>query len=277
MSKGLKKQIQEESEQLIQELLNDGDIPQDLIDSIREAEKHEFSERMGGSDITTGQPYRLSDVDDFPFGTYIQSQTGRIISRHFRMDDEYQIKQDVMLELLKDLGYQRIFDRSYYGDRSYSSALVYEKKIGDSITLIHISNVINKFLKKTKKSFIDSIGIDVHIAACEVGLERGWGDFSIASKVDAYMGTAKRTSRDKQIHSPVVACHVKELSKKVTDLELNTAIKGRLESYATYLSEKPLDIPAFQMRDVPIPFGADMTPIEAVCASHLIAHFSSGK
>jgi hypothetical protein len=163
MSKGLKKQIQEESEQLIQELLNDGDIPQDLIDSIREAEKHEFSERMGGSDITTGQPYRLSDVDDFPFGTYIQSQTGRIISRHFRMDDEYQIKQDVMLELLKDLGYQRIFDRSYYGDRSYSSALVYEKKIGDSITLIHISNVINKFLKKTKKSFIDSIGIDVHI------------------------------------------------------------------------------------------------------------------
>jgi hypothetical protein len=120
-------------------------------------------------------------------------------------------------------------------------------------------------------------GIHEHIKACEVGLAHGWGDFSIASKIDAYMGTAKRTSRDKQIHSPVVACHVKELSKKVTDLELNTAIKGRLESYATYLSEKPLDIPAFQMRDVPIPFGADMTPIEAVCASHLIAHFSSGK
>jgi len=120
-------------------------------------------------------------------------------------------------------------------------------------------------------------GINEHIKACEVGLTRGWGDFSIASKVDAYMGTAKRTSRDKQIHSPLVTCHVQQLSTKVTDPEQKTAIKERLESYATYLSENPLDIPAFQMRDVPIPFGADMTPIEAVCASHLIAHFSLGK
>jgi hypothetical protein len=120
------------------------------------------------------------------------------------------------------------------------------------------------------------IGIDVHIAACEVGLERGWGDFSIASKVDAYMGTAKRTSRDKQIHSPVVACHVTSLTRKVPNPEQRTAIQERLESYATYLSENPMDIPAFQMRDVPIPFGADLTPIEAVCASHLIANYSSG-
>jgi hypothetical protein len=116
-------------------------------------------------------------------------------------------------------------------------------------------------------------GINEHIKACEVGLVRGWGDFSIASKVDAYMGTAKRTSRDKQIHSPVVACHVNELSTKVTDVEQHSAIKERIKSYATYLSENPLDIPAFQMRDVPIPFGSDMTPIEAVCASHLIAHY----
>jgi hypothetical protein len=31
-----------------------------------------------------------------------------------------------------------------------------------------------------------------------------------------------------------------------------------------------LDIPAFQMRDIPIPFGADRTPIEVICASELM-------
>ena len=120
------------------------------------------------------------------------------------------------------------------------------------------------------------VGIGEHIKACEVGLDRGWGDFSIASKVDAYMGTAKRTSRDKQIHSPLVACHVVLLSAKVDDPTQRAAIMNRLTIYARSLEENPLDIPAFQMRDVPIPFGADLTPIEAVCASRLIANLLAG-
>lgn len=121
------------------------------------------------------------------------------------------------------------------------------------------------------------VGIGEHIKACEVGLDRGWGDFSIASKVDAYMGTAKRTSRDKQIHSPLVACHVGVLLAKVDDPSHRAAIMNRLTVYARSLAENPLDIPAFQMRDVPIPFGADLTPIEAVCASRLIANLRAGE
>lgn len=120
------------------------------------------------------------------------------------------------------------------------------------------------------------IGIGDHIEACKVGLDRGWGDFSMASKVDAYMGTAKRTSRDKPIHSPLVACHVAVLSAKVDDPTQRAAIMDRLTIYSRSLAENPLDIPAFQMRDVPIPFGADLTPIEAVCASHLIANLQTG-
>lgn len=120
------------------------------------------------------------------------------------------------------------------------------------------------------------IGIGEHIEACKVGLDRGWGDFSMASKVDAYMGTAKRTSRDKPIHSPLVACHVAVLSAKVDDPTQRAAIMDRLTVYSRSLAENPLDIPAFQMRDVPIPFGADLTPIEAVCASHLISNLQTG-
>lgn len=115
------------------------------------------------------------------------------------------------------------------------------------------------------------IGLAVHITACTEGLPIGWCDFSIRSKIDAYMGTAKRTQRDKPIHSPLIACHVAELSQKVTNTVDRDAILHRLGEYCLHLKAHPTDIPAFQMRDVPIPFGADITPLEAICASHLIS------
>jgi hypothetical protein len=157
------RELRDEQLDALQELENDSSIPQELIDAIKEANEEVMPHITGTSDIPTGQPYRLSDADDFPFGTYIQNQTGRIISRHFRMDDEYQIKQDDMLSMMEDMGYTRIFDRSYYGGRNFSSSYVYEKRTGDSITLVSVSNVINKWIKKAKKSFMDSIGIDVQI------------------------------------------------------------------------------------------------------------------
>ena len=154
-------ELREEELESIRELENDDSIPKELIEAIKEASAEAVPNF--GSDVPTGQPYRLSDSDDFPFGTYIQNQTGRIISRHFRMDDEYQIKQEDMLSMIEDMGYTRIFDRSYYGGRNFSSSYVYEKKVGDSITLVSVSNVINKWIKKAKKSFMDQIGIDVQI------------------------------------------------------------------------------------------------------------------
>ena len=57
---------------------------------------------------------------------------------------------------------------------------------------------------------------------------------------------------------------------------LPISIMNRLTIYARSLADNPLDIPAFQMRDVPIPFGADLTPIEAICASRLIANLGAG-
>lgn len=116
------------------------------------------------------------------------------------------------------------------------------------------------------------IGICEHIEACAEDLEVGWGDFAMKSKVDAYMGTAKRTARDKPIHSPLIACHVAVLSSKVDDATKKASVLERLTTYTRALAQNPLNIPAFQMRDVSIPFGADITPIEAICASRLIAN-----
>lgn len=118
-------------------------------------------------------------------------------------------------------------------------------------------------------------GIDGHLVAATDGLAVGWCDFAMSSKVDAYMGTAKRTGRDKPIHSPLITLHARALIEKCASEDIRAAMRTRLQSYAKHLSETPTDIPAFQMRDVPIPFGADATPIEFICASHVIA--SCGK
>ena len=115
------------------------------------------------------------------------------------------------------------------------------------------------------------IGIDDAIVACEVALPVGWCDFSIISKVDPYMGTAKRTSRDKPIHSPLTALHVGVLLTRVDSVGIKEHVQARMGDYAEHLGKHPTDIPAFQMRDVPIPFGADKTPLEVISASNLIA------
>jgi hypothetical protein len=83
------------------------------------------------------------------------------------------------------------------------------------------------------------------------------------------MGTAKRVARDKPIHSPLIACHVTALVDAVPSAAEKAPIEERLGAYRAHLRANPMDIPAFQMRDVPIPFGTDKTPIEVICAAWL--------
>lgn len=115
------------------------------------------------------------------------------------------------------------------------------------------------------------VGVECHIEACAEGLSVGWCDFSMAGKVDAYMGTAHRTRRDRPIHSPLIGCQVGKLISVVLNADRASALMQRLDAYSHHLSSNPLDIPAFQMRDVPIPFGSDRTPLETICASELIS------
>lgn len=114
------------------------------------------------------------------------------------------------------------------------------------------------------------VGVEQHIEACSEHLSFGWCDFAINKKVDAYMGTAKRTQRDKPIHSPLIAYYVFVLLRQIQDSTLRMKYFQRLIDYARYLNANPMDIPSFQMRDIPLRFGADITPIEVICSSFLI-------
>ena len=146
-------------------LIIDDDTPEELIEAIREAYDTDEANHQGSSlgDVTTGQPYRLSDSDDFPFGTYIQNQTGKIITKHFRISDDYQIKQASFLSVVKEMGFNRIYVREFYGHNNYGATEVWERRNGVATTLINISNVIRKWNGKVKKSFKDSIGVDVQV------------------------------------------------------------------------------------------------------------------
>jgi hypothetical protein len=105
----------------------------------------------------------LSDSDDFPFGTYIQNQTGKLITKHFRISDDYQIKQIPFISAVKEMGFNRIYVREFYGHNNYGASEVWEKRNDGVITLINISNVIRKWNGRVKKSFKDSIGVDVQV------------------------------------------------------------------------------------------------------------------
>ena len=145
------------------DIMLDDNTPEELIDAIRELRDDEIVRGDKSSDIPTGQPYRLSDSDDFPHGTYIQNQTGKLITKHFRISDEYQIKQDPFLNKINSMGFQKIFVREYYGHNNYSATEVWERRVGNSTTLINISNIIRKWVGKVKKSYRDGLGLDVQV------------------------------------------------------------------------------------------------------------------
>lgn len=119
------------------------------------------------------------------------------------------------------------------------------------------------------------VGIEGHINACAEHLAVGWCDFALTSKVDAFMGTAKRTERDRPIHSPLIATYVAVLIDRVEDAAMRASFANRLTDYACHLRRHPMDIPAFQMRDVAVRFGEDRTPIEVICASFLASKCES--
>jgi hypothetical protein len=98
---------------------------------------------------------------------------------------------------------------------------------------------------------------------CALEAKYGWSDFMMNEKLDDYMGTAKRTSRDSNIHSPMLALYVNYLTELGTR---SVEIKDRLTEFTSHLVTDPWDIPAFKMRDLPYEFGPGITTLEALAA-----------
>jgi hypothetical protein len=105
------------------------------------------------------------------------------------------------------------------------------------------------------------------LEACEAG--KGYCDFAVKDKVDDYMGTAKRTARDLAVHSPLSSLHARHIAS-LAENDIRVTVVRRLTDFGRYLRLDPLNIPAFKIRDLDIPFGSDVTPLEVIAANAII-------
>jgi len=112
------------------------------------------------------------------------------------------------------------------------------------------------------------VGIPEVIDMCQAG--GGYCDFSLQSKVDDYMGTAKRVGRDQALHSAILSLYAGYLAMKSSG-EVHKNVINRLREFANHLRSQPFDIQAFRMRDIEVPFGIDLSPLEIMAASYLVS------
>jgi len=71
------------------------------------------------------QYYRLSDTDDFPYGTYIHQKTGELISQHFRIGDGLVITQTAMQGWVSKSKFIKVHTKDYVTKGEFFSTLVY--------------------------------------------------------------------------------------------------------------------------------------------------------
>jgi hypothetical protein len=105
------------------------------------------------------------------------------------------------------------------------------------------------------------------LAACEIGA--GYCDFDVRAKVDDYMGTAKRTERDIPVHSALAALHASFLANLCDPVAKNRTIE-RMRHFSQHIKSEPMDIQPFRMREIDIPFGTGLSPLEVIAASGIV-------
>ena len=113
------------------------------------------------------------------------------------------------------------------------------------------------------------VGVANVLSACKTA--QGFSEFAIESKVDDYMGTAKRTARDKPVPSPLVGLYANAIVA-FCENAVKTEMRNWLKAYSRHLQKEPFDIQAFQIRDEDISFGTSLSPLEIIAASFLIAN-----
>ena len=156
---------QEELMRIIEELPEDlpSEIADQIIESIEDGLPEVAGGGMGSYQVISPQPYRLSDPDDFPIGTYIHTKTGQMMSKHFRISEEFQLKQDGVLDMISEFGLTEIYSRDWYGVKSFSSHKFYEKWVGGNLLVIQVGGIIHKWHKKISASYKKGMGVDVQV------------------------------------------------------------------------------------------------------------------
>ncbi len=113
-------------------------------------------------------------------------------------------------------------------------------------------------------------GVTRGLEAC--ALADGVCDFDVAAKIDPYMGTRKRVGRDVTVRSPISTAQAVAVFESL-GCDSSSRVLVAAEAFADDLSSAvDLDsvVEPFRMRDVPVPFGPGLTPLEVLNAASLV-------
>lgn len=146
-------------------------------------------------------------------------------------------------------------------------------KIEANASSMSLTNYVSaEFFRVLCLSILESpelIPQDLGTAILDCTADEGFCDFCLMNKKDDYMGSAKRSSRDSEMHSAFTTLQSAFLAGFIKD-ERRDQILQKVNSFVEHLQRNPMDIPAFQIRDIQIPFGDSITPIEIISATLLL-------
>lgn len=118
-------------------------------------------------------------------------------------------------------------------------------------------------LNSLSQAHFDFEQIRIFLEKCSMETPMGWSDFIMEEKRGPYMGTASRSGRDSNIHSPLLANFASEL---MLSAPTSADFEQRMSDYIDHLNSYPFEIPAFKMRDLPYDFGPGLTMLESMAA-----------
>jgi hypothetical protein len=85
------------------------------------------------------------------------------MSKHFRISEEFQLKQDGVLDMISEFGLTEIYSRDWYGVKSFSSHKFYEKWVDGNLLVVQVGGIIHKWHKKISASYKKGMGVDVQV------------------------------------------------------------------------------------------------------------------
>lgn len=175
-----------------------------------------------------------------------------------RMKSEYLMSFAMSIEILKEANIL-----SNYADRLKAT-------IGSETFTLYISS---EYFRLLALEFLEARFLrpsEIHTVLLNTEVSQGYCDFAVEEKRDDYMGTVKRSSRDRGRHSAIASFQATKIANYCQD-DIKEYVNNRLRLFAKHIEMNPLDIPAFKIRDlVGIPFGLGLTPLEVITASVII-------
>ena len=150
-----KERIKLKSTEELRALLGD-ELYREVIDAVDEThttknkpEYKRYQDPATTSIVT--QYYRLSDTDDFPYGTYIHQKTGELVSQHFRIGDGLVITQTAMQNWVSKSKFTKVHTKDYVTKGEFFSTLVYEMESEGGVLLLTVQDYLVDFPKSKAK------------------------------------------------------------------------------------------------------------------------------